>query len=73
MSEDLGMENQKFFVVSQPAEIWFMARVEAGSEEEALAKAGHPSFPAKEWQVDWDSLAFVDGDWDVYSDEEDDK
>lgn len=73
MSEDLGMENQKRFVVYKPAELWYSVVVEAGSKEEALAKASHPSFDAWSFEPDWETFAWVDGDWDVYSDEEDDK
>ena len=73
MSEDLGMESKKMFLVWKPAEVWYRARVEAGSKEEALAKAGHPTFSVAEWELDMDSLSFVDADWDAYSDEEDDK
>ncbi len=73
MSEDMGMEGKKMFLVWKPAEVWYVARVEAGSKEEALARASHPTFDYSEWELDWDTLSFTDADWDVYSDEEDDK
>jgi ribulose-5-phosphate 4-epimerase/fuculose-1-phosphate aldolase len=72
MSEDKAMENKKQFVVFKPAEVWFSVRVEAGSKEEALAMAEHPT-SSRLWEMDPETLFFVDGEWEVYSDEEDDK
>ena len=73
MSEDKAMEGKKLFVVWQPAEVWYVARVVAGSKEEAIAKAKHPTFPSAEWELDLDTLSWIDAEWDAYSDEEDDK
>jgi hypothetical protein len=72
MSEDLGMENQKRFVVFEPYEVWYRTEVLAASKEEAIAKASHPSFIG-EWVLDLETQAPMDADWDAYSDEEDDK
>lgn len=57
---------KKVWVVSKPAEVWFSAEVEAESMEEAIAKAGHPTFDWKNWEMDMDSLLFVDGDWEAF-------
>jgi hypothetical protein len=72
MSEDLGMENQKRFVVFEPYEIWYRTEVLASSKEEAIAKASHPSFIG-EWELDLETGSALDVAWEAYSDEEDDK
>lgn len=66
------MSEQKRFVVFEPYEIWYRTEVLAGSKEEALAKAKHPSFIG-EWELDLETGLALDAEWEVYSDEEDDK
>ena len=58
--------SKKVWVVSKPAEVWFSAEVEAESAEEAIARAGHPTFDGHKWVMDLDSLFFVDGDWEAF-------
>lgn len=55
----------KRFVVSKPAELWYSVVVEAESAEEALAKAEHPDFDGWLFEPDWETFAWVDGDWEV--------
>jgi hypothetical protein len=62
----MAMESKKSFVVFQRAEGWYRTEIEAGSKEEALARAQHASYSG-EWELDLDSMVGAD-DWDVEAD-----
>lgn len=58
-------EVKKTFYVWQPAEVWYRATVEAGSAEEAISKAKHPSFDGALFELDMDTMNWVDQPWDA--------
>lgn len=60
--------SKKIYTVSRPAVVWFDCEVEAGSEDEALTVARHPSF--KDWVPDYSGVRWDDGAWSVMLSEE---
>jgi hypothetical protein len=58
------MSKETYFVW-RPAKVWYRCEVVAGSAEEAESMTKHPSFDDAEWDLDFDTMEWIYGTYEV--------